>query len=136
MRILLIDLMFGEAPVCALKDAGMAADWGRSGADGGIALKRDTYGLVLLDLGLPGRDGLDLLKECCAAGDATPLLIVSARERLDDRVNGLDLGADDYPTKPFEVRELLTRMRAVIRRRHTGQAVFRADERGHPTGPR
>jgi DNA-binding response OmpR family regulator len=125
MRILLIedDPMFGKALVCALKDAGMAPDWVRNGADGGIALKRGTYGLVLLDLGLPGRDGLDLLKECRAASDTTPLLIVTARERLDDRVNGLDLGADDYLTKPFEIRELLARMRAVIRRHHTGQAV-------------
>jgi DNA-binding response OmpR family regulator len=125
MRILLIedDPMFGKALVCALKDAGMAPDWVRNGADGDIALKRDTYGLVLLDLGLPGRDGLELLRERRAAGDTTPLLIVTARERLDDRVNGLDLGADDYLTKPFEIRELLARMRAVIRRRRTGYAA-------------
>jgi DNA-binding response OmpR family regulator len=77
---------------------------------------------VLLDLGLPGRSGLEILRSLRTAGDKRPILVITARDELDDRVAGLDLGADDYLVKPFEVKELLARMRAVLRR-HGGQAV-------------
>lgn len=125
MRILLVedDPMIGKALVHALKDAGMAPDWVRSGDDGETALRFNHYSLVLLDLGLPGKNGLDLLREARAAGDTTPLLIITARDEVDDRIGGLDLGADDYLVKPFEIRELLARIRAVMRRRHGGQAI-------------
>jgi two-component system, OmpR family, response regulator len=123
MRILLIedDPMLGKALVRGLVDHGMAVDWARDDAEGSTALAQDEHALVLLDLGLPKRSGLDVLKTARAAGIAVPVLIITARDAIDDRVTGLDLGADDYIVKPFELRELLARIRAV-RRRHNGQA--------------
>lgn len=115
--------MIGKALLQALGDAGMAVDWARDGADGGAALQRHGYGVVLLDNGLPGKSGFELLRDLRRAGDTTPVLIITARDDLDHRVDGLDLGADDYIVKPFEMRELLARIRAVLRRRHGGQAI-------------
>lgn len=125
MRILLIedDRMIGKALMQALNDEGMVVDWARDGSDGEAALKRHGYALVLLDNGLPGKSGFELLRDLRKAGDTTPVLIITARDGLDSRVDGLDLGADDYIIKPFEMRELLARMRAVLRRRHGGQAI-------------
>lgn len=80
------------------------------------ALRNDTFDLVLLDLGLPDGDGLELLKELRERGDRTPVLILTARDGIDDRVHGLDLGADDYLAKPFSVAELEARVRALLRR--------------------
>jgi DNA-binding response OmpR family regulator len=99
----------------------VTVDWARDGAEGSAALAQDEHALVLLDLGLPKRSGLDVLKDARAAGVAIPVVIITARDGIDDRVTGLDVGADDYIVKPFELRELLARIRAV-RRRHNGQA--------------
>jgi DNA-binding response OmpR family regulator len=122
MRILLIedDPMLGKALVRGLVHHGMSVDWAHDGAEGSAALVQDEHALVLLDLGLPKQSGIDVLKAARAAGLAVPVLIITARDEVDDRVAGLDLGADDYIVKPFELRELLARIRAV-RRRHNGQ---------------
>ena len=118
MRVLLIedDRMIGKGLVAALGREGMAVDWVRTGADGAEALANGGHALVLLDIGLPGLSGMDLLKSARQAGNRTPVLVVTARDGLDDRIRGLDLGADDYILKPFETRELVARMRAVLRR--------------------
>lgn len=123
MRVLLIedDRMIGQNLKAALAREGMSVDWVRTAADADDALANGGHGLVLLDLGLPGRSGVDILRTARQAGNQTPVLIVTARDGLDDRVAGLDLGADDYIVKPFETRELLARMRAVLRR-HAGAA--------------
>jgi two-component system OmpR family response regulator len=120
MRVLLLedDPMIGEAIEGALKDASYAADWVKSGTDGLTALQTHQYDLVLLDLGLPGTDGMQVLKAIRANANAVPLLIITARDGLEDRLQGLDEGADDYLLKPFEIAELLARMRAVLRRRN------------------
>ncbi|KIZ47696.1 MULTISPECIES: response regulator [Rhodopseudomonas] len=119
MRILLIedDAMIGAGLCKALAAEGMSVDWVRGGEDADAALRDAGYALVLLDLGLPQIGGLDLLSTARARGVDAPVLIITARDGLDDRVAGLDLGADDYLVKPFELRELLARMRALIRRR-------------------
>jgi two-component system OmpR family response regulator len=122
MRVLLAedDKMIGAAVVEALKDAAYAIDWVR---DGGLAIEAtlsETYDLVLLDLGLPAVDGLDVLRNIRTANIKLPVIILTARDALDDRIRGLDLGADDYLIKPFEIQELLARMRAVIRREGSG----------------
>jgi DNA-binding response OmpR family regulator len=131
MRILLIedDYMVGRNLVRALRDEGMSVDWAQTGADGSEALKTGGYSVILLDLGLPGIPGLDVLKTARRAGNGVPVLVITARDGLDDRVSGLDLGADDYLVKPFEVRELVARMRAVMRR-HSGfaQSVLEVGE--------
>ncbi len=118
MRILLIedDPMIGQSLMRALNDAGMPGEWLRDGAAGELAIISGGYALILLDLGLPHRSGFDLLQEMRAREDRTPLLIITARDDIDDRVAGLDLGADDYLIKPFGLRELLARIRAVLRR--------------------
>ena len=131
MRVLLIedDRMIGSSLSVALSREGMAVDWVRNGADGTEALAMGGHALVLLDLGLPDQSGLDLLRAARRAGNRVPVLVVTARDGLDDRVAGLDLGADDYIVKPFETRELISRMRAVLRR-HGGaaQSVLQAGE--------
>ena len=128
MRILLIedDAMIGRSLVRGLADQGMAVDWVRSGMDGHAALSsdRDEHALVLLDLGLPDMSGLEVLRSARLTRKALPILVITARDGVDDRIAGLDLGADDYIVKPFELRELLARMRAVLRRLH-GQAQSR-----------
>lgn len=119
MRVLLVedDPMIGAAIHAALQDASYAADWVRSGVLALSSVASQHYDAILLDLGLPGPDGLDVLARLRAQGDATPLLIITARDALDDRLLGLDGGADDYILKPFEMAELLARMRAVMRRK-------------------
>lgn len=119
MRVLLVedDPMIGEAIHAALKDASYAADWIRNGQTALTTLRSQRYDLVLLDLGLPGKDGLDVLRSLREANNAVPLLIISARDGLDDRLHGLDGGADDYLLKPFPMAELFARMRAVLRRK-------------------
>lgn len=118
MRILLIedDRMVADALRRALGGAGMEVDWARDGEEGEAALRDATHALVLLDLGLPLRDGFDLLAALRRRGDRVPLMVLSARDDLESRVRGLDLGADDYLVKPFEMTELLARMRALLRR--------------------
>ena len=124
MRVLLVedDPMIGAAVAAALKDASHAADWVQDGVAALTTLQDQHYDLVLLDLGLPGKDGTEVLASLRAAGNPVPLLILTARDSLDDRLQGLDGGADDYIVKPFEMAELLARMRAVLRRKG-GQAA-------------
>ena len=119
MRVLLIedDPMIGEAIQGALKDVSYAADWVKDGQTALTTLGCQHYDLVLLDLGLPGKDGLEVLASIRAKDNPIPLLIITARDGLDDRLRGLDGGADDYVTKPFQMAELLARMRAVSRRK-------------------
>jgi len=123
MRLLLVedDLMIGESLQRALRLEGYAVDWVRAApaADGTLASER--FDLVLLDLGLPGGDGLDVLRALRARHDATPVIVLTARDGRGDRVAGLDAGADDYLVKPFELDELNARIRAVLRR-HAGRA--------------
>ncbi|MEP6678976.1 MAG: response regulator [Betaproteobacteria bacterium] len=120
MRILLVedDAMIGKTLSQALQQDGYAVDWVTDGAAGRLALDTatDSYALVLLDLGLPRKSGLDLLKEVRRAGNKVRVLIVTARDAVADRVAGLDAGADDYLTKPFSLEELQARMRALLRR--------------------
>lgn len=124
MRVLLVedDPMIGEAIQVALKDASYAADWVKNGQTALTTLGCQHYDLMLLDLGLPGKDGLEVLTSIRTADNPIPLLIITARDGLDDRLHGLDGGADDYVLKPFEMAELLARMRAVLRRKG-GNAV-------------
>jgi two-component system OmpR family response regulator len=119
MRVLLVedDPMIGEAIQEALKDASYAADWVKNGQTALTTLRAQHYDLVLLDLGLPGKDGTEVLASIRGADNPIPLLIITARDGLDDRLRGLDGGADDYVLKPFEMAELLARMRAVLRRK-------------------
>lgn len=122
MRILLVedDRMVGAAVVQALRDAAYAVDWVRDGKAAVEAAELEPYDLALLDLGLPGPDGLQVLRRFREVRDRLPVIIVTARDGIDDRIGGLDLGADDYLVKPFEVRELLARMRAILRRQGSG----------------
>jgi len=122
MRVLLAedDRMIGAAVVEALRDAAYAVDWVRDGELAIEAIRNETYDIVLLDLGLPAVDGFDVLKKMRGGDARLPVIILTAREALDDRIRGLDLGADDYLIKPFEIRELLARMRAVTRREGSG----------------
>ncbi len=126
MRVLLVedDAMIGKGLVTALSAVGMSVDWVRDGGEAEAALRNEGYAIVLLDLGLPRADGFEVLKSARREGIDTPVLIITARDHVDDRVAGLDLGADDYLVKPFETRELLARMRALIRRR-AGQSTPR-----------
>ena len=119
MRVLLVedDPMIGEAIQGALKDASYAADWVKDGQAALTTLGCQHYDLVLLDLGLPGKDGLEVLASIRAKDNPVPLLIITARDDLDARLRGLDGGADDYVSKPFQMAELLARMRAVLRRK-------------------
>ncbi len=118
MRVLLVedDQMLGSAVLQALHDASYAVDWVQDGAKASVALTHHEFGLILLDLGLPNRDGLEVLRRLRASGDATPVLIITARDTVDERIEGLDIGADDYLGKPFAVGELLARLRALMRR--------------------
>ena len=119
MRVLLVedDAMIGEAVLQALRDAALAADWVQDGAAALAALAVNEHDAVLLDLGLPRKDGLEVLREYRSRGGAAPVIIVTARDAVEDRIAGLDLGADDYLVKPFDVGELLARLRAVVRRK-------------------
>ncbi|MBS0429143.1 MAG: response regulator transcription factor [Proteobacteria bacterium] len=119
MRALLVedDDMIGRSLQQALEGAGWSVDWVRDGLLGESALADGGYTCVLLDLGLPKQDGTALLRHARERGDRTPVVVLSARDSLGERVQGLDLGADDYVPKPFELPELLARMRAVVRRR-------------------
>ena len=118
MRILLVedDEMVGESLRAALRQQGFAADWVRDGRAADAALTSERFDAVLLDLGLPQRGGLEVLRALRGRGDATPVIVLTARDALADKVGGLDAGADDYLVKPFELDELLARLRAAVRR--------------------
>lgn len=124
MRILLVedDQMIAEAISLGLKNARYAVDWVNNGRTAGMALNSQQYDLVLLDLGLPGQDGLTVLRHLRQNKNNTPVLIVTARDDLESRLSGLDGGADDYIIKPFDLSELLARIRAVLRRQ-SGQST-------------
>lgn len=124
MRILLVedDHMIGEAVSVALKDVAYAVDWVKDGDTACSTLKYGEHQAVLLDLGLPKRDGLEVLRQLRQSGSTIPVIVITARDDLETRINGLDSGADDYLVKPFDVNELLARLRAVTRRQG-GQAA-------------
>lgn len=118
MRILVVedDDMIGEGVVEFLQSEDYAVDWVQDGASAALAMKTTPFSLVILDLGLPGKDGLQVLREMRNRHDATPVLVTTARDTIDDRVKGLDSGADDYLIKPYDLDELSARVRALLRR--------------------
>ena len=118
MRILLVedDTMIGEVVLDALRAEGWACDWVKDGPMAETALASADYELVLLDLGLPGKDGLEVLRGLRAARRRVPVLVATARDAVVQRVAGLDAGADDYIVKPYDLDELLARIRALVRR--------------------
>jgi len=122
MRVLLVedDRMIGQAVQTALRQDGYAIDWVRDAETADTALATASYDLVLLDLGLPGRDGISLLRTMRSRNDRTPVLIVTARDEVQDRIAGLDAGADDYLVKPFDLEELAARIRAASSSRSKG----------------
>jgi two-component system, OmpR family, response regulator QseB len=121
MRLLLIedDLMIGRAVRHGLAQAGFTVDWVTDGQSGQAALTNGVYDAVVLDIGLPRIDGLTLLQQLRSRRDPVPVLITSARDAVPDRIAGLNAGADDYLLKPFDLDELIARVRALLRR-HAG----------------
>jgi len=124
MRLLLVedDPMIGEAVRTGLRHAGFTVDWVRDGAAALSACSTEPFELMLLDLGLPRRDGTDVLRTLRRQDRRMPVIIITARDGVEDRIAGLNAGADDYIVKPFDVAELIARIRAVARRHH-GQAI-------------
>jgi two-component system OmpR family response regulator len=124
MRILITedDATLAEALRFALAQAGYAVDWVANGAAADEALKSDAFGLLILDLGLPKLDGFEVLRRLRKRNSALPVLILSGREKPEEKVVGLDLGADDYLVKPFSLNELQARVRALLRRGQGGAA--------------
>ncbi|MGE5088891.1 MAG: response regulator [Candidatus Levyibacteriota bacterium] len=118
MRTLLVedDAPLGDGVKAGLSAAGFAVDWLRDGIAAELALRSGEYGVIVLDLGLPRLSGLELLRRLRASGNKTPVLILTARDAVEDRVKGLDSGADDYLVKPFDLGELAARLRALVRR--------------------
>jgi DNA-binding response OmpR family regulator len=124
MRILVVedDPLLGDGIQAGLRQAGYSVDWVRDGLAAEQAMAVESYTAVVLDLGLPRLSGLELLRRRRAAGEAVPVLILTARDAVPDRIAGLDAGADDYMVKPFDLDELAARLRALVRRSH-GQAA-------------
>ncbi|MCP4041564.1 MAG: response regulator, partial [Gammaproteobacteria bacterium] len=118
MRVLLVedDQLLGNGIQTGLRQDGYAVDWVLDGEQAWHALETDGFDLMVLDLGLPRRDGLEILNHLRRGGSDLPVLILTARDALADRVQGLDFGADDYMVKPFDLEELCARLRALIRR--------------------
>jgi DNA-binding response OmpR family regulator len=118
MRILLVedDALLGDALQVGLRQADHAVDWVRDGVSADTALATEDYAAVVLDLGLPRMDGLEVLRRLRAKKKSLPVLILTARDTVDDRIRGLDAGADDYLVKPFDLGELTARLRALMRR--------------------
>src|SRR6204780_707272 len=118
MRVLVVedDRMIAKGLHTALRQDGYAVDGVSDGHSASEALRSSKFDLVLLDLGLPGRDGLEVLRDLRRRGDATPVIIVTARDDVENRIEGLDAGADDYIVKPFDLDEVAARMRSVLRR--------------------
>jgi two-component system response regulator QseB len=122
MRLLLVedDEMIAETVLESMGREGYAIDWAQDGRAAELSLGNGVYDLVLLDLGLPRKDGIDLLNSYRKQGGQAPVIILTARDSVNDRIRGLDAGADDYLIKPFDLDELAARARALLRRR-TGQ---------------
>ncbi len=140
MRILLVedDAILGDGILAGLKLADYAVDWVRDGEAARLALLDHPYDACVLDLGLPRRDGLSVLNELRGRGNRLPVLILTARDTSADKIAGLDAGADDYLTKPFDLPELLARLRAIVRRA-SGEASPRLEHAGvtlEPAGKR
>lgn len=124
VRLLLVedDGMIGESLEEGLRAEGYAVDWVRTGGNAELALATGVYDLILLDLGLPEKSGLDVLRQYRRRGGESPVLVVTARDATADRITGLDSGADDYLIKPFDFDEAFARIRALLRRR-SGRAT-------------
>ncbi|APW40775.1 DNA-binding response regulator [Rhodoferax koreense] len=118
MRLLLVedDVMIGETLLDVLRAESFAVDWVKDGEMADTALQSEQYDMVLLDLGLPRRDGLAVLRAMRARKEITPVLVATARDAVAERIAGLDAGADDYVVKPYDIDELLARIRALVRR--------------------
>lgn len=133
MRILIVedDALLGEGLIAALKRQGYTVDWLQDGSSAIAALRSEEFDLVLLDLGLPRQDGYAVLTAVRGSGNRVPVLILTARDQIADRVRGLDLGADDYLVKPFDLNELQARVRALHRRAQgqTSNAIVHGDLR-------
>ena len=128
MRVLLVedDALLGAAIQAGLEQSDYTVDWLRDGAQAASALRTAEPDLLILDIGLPGRSGLEILAELRARGSNLPVLLLTARDTVSDRIAGLDRGADDYLVKPFDLGELTARMRAIARRRGgRAEAVIR-----------
>lgn len=123
MRILLVedDHMLGEAVIAGMRQHGFTVDWVQDGLAAAHALSVEDFELVVLDLGLPKRNGMEVLSDLRGRGNQIPVLILTARDTVQERVLGLDAGADDYLIKPFDLTELCARVRALIRR-HSGRS--------------
>ena len=123
MRLLLIedDAMIGDSLQKALRKSGYAVDWVQDGEDALLSLESTEYALMILDLGLPGKDGLSILLALRKKENPIPVLILTARDAVSDKVQGLDMGADDYMLKPFALEELEARIRLLLRR-HNGHS--------------
>jgi two-component system, OmpR family, response regulator QseB len=126
MRLLLVedDPLLGDGLRTGLRQLGFEVDWVRRGDVAQQELRAQSYAAAVLDLGLPGTDGMDVLAQVRRAGNKTPVLVLTARDALPDRIRGLDAGADDYVVKPVDMNELAARLRALVRRAH-GQASER-----------
>jgi DNA-binding response OmpR family regulator len=120
MRLLLVedDALLGNGIEAGLRQAGFAVDWAKDGREAQLALAATEYELVVLDLGLPRVTGMQLLRELRSGGSDLPVLVLTARDTVRDRVAGLEAGADDYLIKPFDLAELVARIRALLRRAH------------------
>ena len=136
MRVLLVedDSMIGESVKKGLRQDGFAVDWVEDGEAAEAALASHTYDLMVLDLGLPRKSGLDVLRSLRSGGHDLPVLIATARDEVPSRVEGLDAGADDYLIKPFDLDELAARIRAILRRRE-GRAEPLLRHRGVSVNP-
>ena len=131
MRVLLVedDIMLGDGMVDALRSSGYTVDWLQQGLPALSALKSEEFAALILDLNLPDIDGISLLRKLRREGQTLPVLILTARDALDDRVLGLDAGSDDYMVKPFALQELNARLRALVRRsKGQAQAVLEYGE--------
>jgi len=128
MRILLIedDLLLGDGIRAGLRQAGFQVDWVRDGNAAEAELRSDVYAAAVLDLGLPRKDGIEVLSSIRRAGVTLPVLVLTARDTVPDRVRGLNIGADDYVVKPVDLQELAARLRALVRRAHgVSQEILR-----------
>jgi len=136
MRLLLVedDAMIGEAIREGLRREGFTVDWVYDGESASQVLRTEAFDLLLLDLGLPRKGGLEVLTAARAHGQELPVLIITARDAVSDRVQGLDAGADDYLVKPFDLDELAARIRALLRRK-SGRTAPAIEHRGVVLNP-